>query len=112
MDDSKLGELLVAYGLITRDQLDAVLKDQKVRDMRIGVILRLRGWIDDEQLHKMLDIQSTLRNKSAHKRSLAIADIAIMSYGSERSAKTRHELQEKAKKISDEYPIIFTKKEK
>lgn len=42
-----IGEILQEAGLITRPQLDLALRDQEYyQDMRLGEILALRGWIE------------------------------------------------------------------
>ncbi len=50
----RLGEVLVAQGLITREQLVAALQDQRTSHQRLGLILVKQGVIDELELTKVL----------------------------------------------------------
>jgi type IV pilus assembly protein PilB len=49
-DMPRLGEILVAHGVITPKQLESALADQKQNSKYIGVILMRRKWITEHDL--------------------------------------------------------------
>ena len=53
----KLGELLIEAGMITQEQLDACIGQQKVEGLRLGEILINKGLINERQLLKTLEYQ-------------------------------------------------------
>jgi type IV pilus assembly protein PilB len=50
----RLGELLLAQGLVTRDQLAAALQEHRTSHQRLGLILVRQGAIDELELTKVL----------------------------------------------------------
>ncbi|MGH7582269.1 MAG: type IV-A pilus assembly ATPase PilB [Gemmatimonadales bacterium] len=50
----RLGDLLLAQGLITRDQLAAALQEQRTGHHRLGLILVRQGLVDELELTKIL----------------------------------------------------------
>lgn len=53
----RLGELLVEAGLITEQQLQDALREQKERNMRLGDVLISRGYITEQQRIEVLEYQ-------------------------------------------------------
>lgn len=53
----RLGELLMTDGLISRQQLDTALEEQKSNQAYLGVILMRRKWISERELYKRLSQQ-------------------------------------------------------
>src|SRR5581483_11853599 len=53
----RLGDLLVAEGLITRDQLTRALAEQKATTEKLGPVLLRLNFIDEEQLIRFLSRQ-------------------------------------------------------
>ncbi|HSW35549.1 MAG TPA: ATPase, T2SS/T4P/T4SS family, partial [Candidatus Limnocylindrales bacterium] len=57
---SKVGEILLEAGLITPEQLDSVLVEQKTIKKRIGRLLIDKGWLAEDQLLSTLGEQLNL----------------------------------------------------
>ena len=110
MSHDKLGEILVAYDAISAEQLDVVLREQRLNNLRLGDILRLKRAVDEDQLRQALTIQALLRGKNRYKQTLAMAEMATSNYNRRRVIEKRQELRRKADKITDEYPAILAKK--
>lgn len=53
----RLGELVVEAGLITEEQLQQALQEQKQLNMRLGDVLISRGYITDQQRIEILEFQ-------------------------------------------------------
>ncbi len=61
MKDKKLlGEYLIELGLITREQLEKALEEQKKTGVRLGQILIERGYVKPEDIGKVLELQSEI----------------------------------------------------
>jgi type IV pilus assembly protein PilB len=56
--NKKIGEILVEQGLITPQQVDEAMQEQKLTGEKIGEILVRKGWISREQVERCLAIQS------------------------------------------------------
>ena len=110
MKHSRLGEILIAYGFITAEQLHLILLDQCRSKIKLGDIVLSRGLINKEQLEHVLHIQETLRSKNKHKRIIALADMAVNRYSCQCAVNKRREVRSKADTISDEYPIFYNQK--
>ena len=52
-----LGEMLIAEGIITRDQLEKALAEQKLHGGRLGAVLRSMGYVTEEDIIKVLGKQ-------------------------------------------------------
>lgn len=52
-----LGEMLIAEGIITRDQLEKALAEQKLHGGRLGTVLRSMGYVTEEDIIKVLGKQ-------------------------------------------------------
>jgi len=53
----RLGDILVAAELITQDQLEWALKEQKQKQLRLGEILIQSGWVTDEDISEARALQ-------------------------------------------------------
>ncbi|NNM51251.1 MAG: hypothetical protein HKM02_03385 [Pseudomonadales bacterium] len=60
-DRSRLGELLINKGLITRQQLDKALQRQHDTGLKLGEVLLELDWISDRQLNRALARQKSYR---------------------------------------------------
>lgn len=58
---SRLGQILITKGLISRAQLDAAIKAQPISGKRLGEVLIEQGLLTQKQLGKALKKQSSLR---------------------------------------------------
>jgi type IV pilus assembly protein PilB len=52
-----LGELLINTGMITQQQLEECLKEQKISGERLGKILRNKGYVTEQQLMEIMEFQ-------------------------------------------------------
>jgi type IV pilus assembly protein PilB len=52
-----LGEMMISEGLLSREQLDRALSEQKLHGGRIGTILRSMGFVTEEEIIKVLGKQ-------------------------------------------------------
>ena len=52
-----LGELLIDMGMITSQQLEECLKEQKTSGERLGKILRGKGYVTEQQLMEIMEFQ-------------------------------------------------------
>lgn len=57
MARKRLGELLLEFGLITKEQLQAALEEQKVTSQPLGEILTQKGILTEEQLIEVMEFQ-------------------------------------------------------
>ncbi len=64
-----LGQLLLAYGVVTPDQLEMALTRQEVSGEPLGEILVEMGAAQREQIERALRAQVRLRGKSSHGRT-------------------------------------------
>ncbi|MBI4734368.1 MAG: Flp pilus assembly complex ATPase component TadA [Rubrobacteridae bacterium] len=53
----RLGELLVTFGVITQEQLDTALEEQKKTGMRLGEAIRKLGYVSEETMIEFLGRQ-------------------------------------------------------
>ena len=54
---TKIGEILVERNLITRDQLNEVLEEQKRKGGKLGQILVKKGYVKGEVLTSIISVQ-------------------------------------------------------
>ncbi|MCX7941884.1 MAG: ATPase, T2SS/T4P/T4SS family, partial [Dictyoglomaceae bacterium] len=57
-DKKPLGEYLLELGLITKEQLEKALEEQKKTGARLGQILIERGYVKPEDIGRVLELQS------------------------------------------------------
>lgn len=57
MARKRLGDLLIEAGLITREQLERALEEQKVTGLRLGEVLTRSGILSEEQLIEVMEFQ-------------------------------------------------------
>ncbi|MCX7845098.1 MAG: ATPase, T2SS/T4P/T4SS family, partial [Dictyoglomaceae bacterium] len=57
-DKKPIGEYLLELGLITREQLEKALEEQKKTGARLGQILIERGYVKPEDIGRVLELQS------------------------------------------------------
>lgn len=67
---SRIGEMLMKYGIITEEQLDEALRLQKKSDKRLGELLVDLGYLNSEDLHWMLSEQADLPFVEIHPEML------------------------------------------
>lgn len=112
-DPTSLGAILLELGLVTQDQLETVVEQQ--RHMReetlLGVLLVHNGILTQTELDIALSAQRGMRESNRTTQALAVADIAIGRH----RRKTLHDRRERlvakgaqiAKSITGEnYPAV------
>lgn len=60
----KIGEMLIAEGLLTQEQLETALEEQRRHGGRIGAILKSLGFVTEEGIIKTLGRQTGFRIRS------------------------------------------------
>lgn len=63
----RLGELLVAFGVITQDQLDTALVEQKKMGTRLGQVLKKLGFVSEETMIEFLGRQLNIPHADLEK---------------------------------------------
>lgn len=110
-DPTSLGAILVAAGLVTREELRDVLEAQG-RSTIYEVLGRLavrKGLITADQLEASLEAQAGLRSKSKAKRALAQARIVELSATlvQKAASRLRREAAEVRRiKTGQEFPVV------
>lgn len=61
MHHSRVGDILVESGLVTREQVEAAFKSQKGKKLQVGELLIMKGLITEEQLLSALATKFRLR---------------------------------------------------
>lgn len=84
----RLGDLLIEYGLITREQFKEAMQLQKNSDKKLGEILVELGYLDESQLIQMLEFQLGFSHVDLDKYYL---DLKLKQYVPENMAR-RYEL--------------------
>lgn len=112
-DPTSLGAILLELGLVTQEQLEAVVEQQ--RHMReetmLGVLLVHNGILTQTELDIALSAQRGMREDNRTNQALAVADIAIGRHRRKTLHDRRERLVEKGAQIvksisADDYPAI------
>ncbi len=75
----RIGDLLLAQGLITEQQLETALEEQKVRKTKLGETLFALGYITQQQFADVLSRQLGIESVDLHAVGLQDAAIALVS---------------------------------
>lgn len=111
-DPTSLGAVLLELGLVTREQLNAVVEQQ--RHMReetmLGVLLVHNGILTQTELDTALSAQRGMREANKTDQALAVANIAIGRHRRKTLLDRRERLVEKGaqivRSISNDYPAV------
>lgn len=111
-DPTSLGNVLLELELITQDQLDQALQEQ--RDLRgddlLGKLLIANGFVSVEEIEIAMSAQAGMREPRKSKRAMAVADLAIERRRRKSMIIRRCNLLEQAeqvqKSLSDDYPAV------
>jgi len=78
-DTTSLGNILLEWGLITREQLERALKEQETLrgDDLLGKLLVAGGACTHEEIDMAMSAQASLRAGGKAKRAMAVADLAL-----------------------------------
>src|SRR3989442_5445240 len=74
----RLGELLVAEGVISADQLQDALREQRRTKERLGHVLARRGLVTEERLVELLSKEHGLPSVSVEQASIAADVLALV----------------------------------
>ncbi|RKD23885.1 type II secretion system protein GspE [Ammoniphilus oxalaticus] len=85
----RLGDLLVEYGLITDQQLQQALAEQKESGIKLGDLLITRGYITEQQKIELLEFQLGIPHVQLHRQRLDDQTIHLID---EQLAKKYHVL--------------------
>ncbi len=75
----RIGDLLLSQGLITEQQLETALEEQKVRKTKLGETLFALGYITQQQFADVLSKQLGIESVDLHAVGLQDAAIALVS---------------------------------
>ena len=75
----RIGDLLLSQGLITEQQLETALEEQKVRKTKLGETLFALGYITQQQFADVLSRQLGIESVDLHAVGLQDAAIALVS---------------------------------
>lgn len=78
-DQTSLGNILLEWGLITKEQLERALKEQETLrgDDLLGKLLVAGGACTSEEIDMAMSAQFSLRAGGKTKRAMAVADLAL-----------------------------------
>ena len=111
-DPTSLGAILLELGLVTHEQLEMVIKQQRLmrEETMLGVLLVHNGILTQTELDIALSAQRGMREKSRIKQAMAVANIAIGRHRRQTLHDRRERIIEKGtqiiKHISDNYATV------
>jgi hypothetical protein len=78
-DPTSLGNILVAWEVITEDDLKKALEEQETLrgDDLLGRLLVASGACTEEEISTAMSAQSSMRASGKHKYAMAVADLAL-----------------------------------
>jgi hypothetical protein len=78
-DQTSLGSILLDWGIVTKEQLEKALKEQKILrgDALLGKLLVADGSCTPEEINIAMSAQAGMRKGDYTKQALAVADLAI-----------------------------------
>lgn len=112
-DPTSLGAILLELGLVTDEQLEEVVAQQ--RQMReetmLGVLLVHNGILTQTELDIALSAQRGMREENRTNQAMAVADIALGRHRRQTLIDRRERIAEKGAQIvrsisGDDYPAI------
>jgi hypothetical protein len=114
-DPTSLGNILIEWEVITKDQLNHALKEQEhLRgDDLLGRLLIASGACTEDEVGAAMSAQSSMRASGKYKCAMAVADLAIERRRRESLVIRRNNIIEKAEQVrksitGDQHPAITT----
>ena len=100
-DPTSLGSLLLEWEVITQDELNAALEEQKTLrgDDLLGRLLVASGACTQEEIDIAMSAQASMRAKGKHKRAMACADLALERVRRDSVVIKRQSVIEKADRV-------------
>jgi hypothetical protein len=94
-DPTSIGNILLAMGAVTEEQLRATLKEQRRlrEDQMLGKLLVASGIVSTSQLERAMETQRVMRSKKKVNAAMAVADVAIARHRRDSIIATRERIQ-------------------
>lgn len=83
LEKSRLGEILINRGLVSREQLDRALVLQHQTGKRLGEVMVTEGWITESQLRRALTRQRSYRYALALTAAMTAPFAPLVSFASQ-----------------------------
>jgi hypothetical protein len=100
-DQTNLGHILVDWDIITLDQLELALEQQKTLrgDDLLGKLLVANGACSEDEINTAMSAQASMRSVGKCEKAVAIADIAIARRRRHSIFNRREVLAQKARQV-------------
>ena len=100
-DPTSLGNILLEWGIITREALERALKEQQTLrgDDLLGRLLVAGGACTEHEINAAMSAQKGLRAAGRHKRAMAVADLAMERHRRKSLLERRQRLVECAQRV-------------
>jgi hypothetical protein len=112
-DPTSLGNILLEWGVITKDQLDKALEEQQYLrgDDLLGRLLIAAGACGEDEIRTAMSAQLSMRAAGSHKSAMAVADLALERRRRDSLIVRRNHIIEQGEKIrksitGDGHPAI------
>jgi len=111
-DRTSLGNILLDWGLVSRDQLDHAIYEQKTLkgDALLGKLLIANGFCTETDIVEAMVAQASLRAAGKHQAAMAVANFALKRKRRDSIVVQQDRIikkgEEVMKSITDEYPVI------
>lgn len=100
-DPTSLGNILLEWEVITKDQLELALQEQETLrgDDLLGKLLIASGACSEEEIRTAMSAQASMRASKKHKCAMAVADLALERRRRESMIIRRNNIIEKAEQV-------------
>lgn len=113
-DPTSLGAVLLELSLVTKEQLDNVIEQQRTmrEETMLGVLLVHNGVLTQTELDIALSAQQSMREENKPQQAIAVANLAIGRHRRPTLLERRERIVQKgnfiARSLSGDYPIVST----
>lgn len=100
-DSTSLGNILLEWEIITKEELDLALEEQRTLrgDDLLGKLLVANGACNEDEISIAMSAQASMRAKGKHKRAMACADLAMERHRRDSMIVKRNNVIEKAERV-------------